>query len=441
MSNSENEISYRQYVQRFIKTNELLPEDYDALETYRVYLKLLPAQARRIEQEVLRVKPSAGQNSSAEGDHSPNPSHERVTSLETGRAQPKGAPSNSASGRLSSSSVQSQPSSGSENLAQQNPGQVELKVGNKLPTNSAAQPKQPERVARVDVPAVLETDATLLPPQPPEQYFAHQQQYGQEFLQVLQSEGFNPGNETRERLRKLAIQLELSSSDVSEIEKNIMAEVCHPLSAAPPPTPEPPQTRPIEEKYPADLRPLFEELEGSLKAKEFRAADQSTFDILLKMIRPAQDWLDETALKSFSAPSPQAKNAIQEIDRLWNNYSDGKFGFSQQLGLYGFASVPSNDIDLNKERREHRLLALAFGRSTQWWIDGLEFFKYYNQLDFTTEAPIGHLPAFWFWKIPRSKVFQYGGLGFLRERGGCRVDAYTLPAYMYMLKKCGIKPH
>ncbi|NJO79867.1 MAG: hypothetical protein HC827_16045 [Cyanobacteria bacterium RM1_2_2] len=177
-----------------------------------------------------------------------------------------------------------------------------------------------------------------------------------------------------------------------------------------------------------------------MKAKELRVADSVTLEILLKVIRPAQDWLDESALKNFSAPSTHDKNAIQEIDRLWNDYSDGKFGFSQQLRLYGFVEVPPNDIDLDKERREHRLLALAFGRSTQWWIDGLEFFKYYNQLDFTAEAPAGHLPALWFWRIPRSKAFQYGGLGLLKERGGCRVDAYTLPAFMYMLKKCGIKP-
>jgi hypothetical protein len=423
MSHSDNEISYREFVQRYLKTNELSPEDYDALETYRAYLKLLPAQARRIEQEVLG-----------------SPTHSQAAnSIELESAQPAYDQSHS-----TVSNAKAPPSQSQSHL---DPNQFDLNQflslsnsptrkleGSPPPPLSST---QPDPTANVVEPAM---DTTMIPPKPPEQYFAHRQQYGQEFLSALRSEGFNLGDETRERLRKLAIQLELLSSDVADIERTMLVEVylTDQTRVEPPSNPEPPPS--LEEKYDPNLRPLFDELEGSLKAKEFRGADVATFEILLKVIRPTQDWLDEVSLRGFSASSTRDKNAIQEIDRLWDEYSDGNFGFSQQLQLYSFGAIPSNDKDLDRERREHRVLALAFSRSAQWWIDGLEFFKYYNQLDFTTEAPKGHLPGLWFWRIPRLKAFQYGGLGLLKERGGCRVDAYTLPAFMYVLKKCGIKP-
>ncbi|NJO79866.1 MAG: hypothetical protein HC827_16040 [Cyanobacteria bacterium RM1_2_2] len=218
MSHFEHETSYREFVRRYVKTNQLSAEDYDALETYRAYLKLLPAQARRIEQEVLGVTPALEQDLSSDG-HPPN---SKATPLATKRSQPVRAPSNSLVGRSENSPVRSQSFAGSEDLDQSEP-----KVGISRSVDSKSQPSQPALTANVTAPAAMET--TMIPPKPPEQYFANRQQYGQEFLQVLQSEGFNPGNETRERLRKLAIQLELSNNDVAEIEKIIMAAVCQPF--------------------------------------------------------------------------------------------------------------------------------------------------------------------------------------------------------------------
>lgn len=429
MSNSEAETSYRAFVQRSVKTNPLSPEEFDALETYRVYLKLLPAQARKIEQEVLGVESShqVAQSSGSESAQS-TPDHQFT----------------SAAANASLDQSQSQ-----ANLWQPDLEQFEPDYRNQPNHKPEASPKPSSSVNQSDlaVNAVgsAALDTTMIPPKPPEQYFARRQEYGQEFLRALRSEGFNLGDETRERLRKLASRLELVSSDVADIERTMLVEVYltdQPRVESAPPEQPPPPVEPtsLEEKYDPILRSLFDELEGSLKAKEFKVADFATFEILLKVIRPTQDWLDEVSLRNFSAPSIQDRNVIQEIDRLWDEYSNGNFGFSQQLQLYSFGAVPSNDKDLDRERREHRMLALAFSRSAQWWIDGLEFFKYYNQLDFTAEAPRGHLPAWWFWKIPRPKAFQYGGLGLLKERGGCRVDAYTLPAFMYVLKKCGIKP-
>jgi hypothetical protein len=438
MNQSESETSYRAYVQRYAKTNQLAPDDYDALETYRAYLKLLPAQARKIEQEVLASQgssPSHPPSSVSDG------SAASASSSESGCSEPP-QPASSATTAAESTETEVSPAQPRSQFNLEEPAQQVKKAA--TPAASPHQPTFSGSPATVKLNAAYPaaTDTTMMPPKSSEQYLAHRQQYREALLHAHQAEGFLLKNSTLESLRKKADELQLSPEDVDDITKKLFEFYMtnnQPV-VEPTPTVEPPPPTTLEEKYHPDLRLLFDELEGSLKAKDLQAADIMTLNILLKVIRSSQDWLDEISLRSFSAPSNQDKNAIQEIDHLWDKYSNGNFGFSQQLELYSYDAVPSNDKDLDRERREHQTLALAYSRSAQWWIDGLEFFKYYSQLDFTTEAPKGHLPAWWFWKIPRSKAFQYGGLGLLKERGGCRVDAYTLPAFMYVLKKCGIKP-
>lgn len=385
---SEDETSYRKHVERYSdkkRANKLTSDDNEALDRDRAFLRLSPEQAERIQQEVWTQTPSPG--SLVAPAISNPPPHPQLASLAD---------------------------------ASDEVPEPHEKEASEIPDHP-----QPGNAATFD------PEETMIPAVP-ENYFAHRQQYGQEFLQAHQSEGFNLGDETRKRLRELATQLELSAGDVAEIEKNMLAERYFTSK----PTDTPP---PLDPKYDPDLQILFEQLEGQLKTPDFKLADLTTLNLLQKIIPLEQDWLDEESLRKFT-PTTQDSNAVQEIDRLWYKYSDGNFGFSPQIQTYNFGAIPTDDKDLDKDRREHRLLALAFGRSTQWWIDGLEFFKYYNQLDFIAEAPKGHLPALWFWKIPRSKAFLYGGLGLRKERGGCRVDAYILPTFMYVLKKCGIKP-
>jgi hypothetical protein len=319
------------------------------------------------------------------------------------------------------------------------------KNSEKLPDQLASLEKQVSHSSDSKAAEAVPPATTVMPPQKSEDYFAHLEQYGQEFLQALQMEGFDPSEETRERLHKLAKQYELVGADVADIErKKLVGLYLTSKPPAPPSVPVPPTVPPrVEEStYDAQLTPAFEELEGSLKAGDFKAADFATFEILLQLINPppAQFWLDEDSLRKFS-PNSQHKKAIQEIDRFWRKYSNERLGFSQQLEFYGFDNIPMQAKALDKQRSENKRQTIAFSKNVGWWINVLEFYKFYDQLNFTAEAPTGHLPALWFWKIPRQQVFQYGGLGILEERGGCRVDAFTLPAFMYMLKICGIKPH
>jgi GUN4-like len=397
MSSSEAETSYREFVQRYVKAGQLSPDETDALEAYRSHLRLLPDQAKRIEQEVLAARKSA-----------PDPV---VPSTELGPAGP----------------------SAMETEARTPAGQGSVVIPQRL-----IEPFEmlPPPVA-----------TTVFPPKNPENYFAHLQQYGQEFSQALRAEGMLLSDETKARLSKRAKEFELSASDVAEIERKMLVDLYSPSKPPEPvklpdPAPPPDGVKPPVEKYSIQLQPLFEELEANLqpgKLRDLRAADVATFKILQAVIEPSQSWLDEEVLKKF-VPKSRDKKAIQEIDRLWSHYSEGRFGFSRQLQLYGFEDVAIHTADLDKHQSDNRRQALDFSKLAKWWIDGLEFFKSYNQLDFTVEAPAGHLPARWFWEIPRSKAFNYGNLGLLDERGWCRIDAFILPAFMYTLKNCGITP-
>lgn len=418
MSTPEAKASYRAFVQRYVKADQPSSDERNALEIERSRLKLLPDEAEAIVKEALKAR-SASVNAPATQLNSTNHSAD--------------------------SHEQSQPKS--TDVAASQTGQSLNGDTSKTALNLAASatlltPKDKNFAAE-----------TLLPPQQPEKYFADLQDYGQQFLRALREEGFNLGEETRDRLRKLAAQYKLVGSDVADIERKMLVELY--LNSKPPAqatTPVPsatsipsavpvtvtPNPVEVEPKYDPQLLPLFEELEGSLKQVDLRTADIATFEILLKVLNRSDDWLDEESLRKF-LPKSHDKRAVQEIDQLWRKYSkDHKLGFSSQLQLYGMDKIPSQPAALNKQPAENRRQASAFSKAVKWWINGLEFYKFYDQLDFSPDAPKGHLPALWFWRIPRQKVFQYGGLGLLAERGGCHIDSFLLPSFMCLLKNCDL---
>lgn len=395
MSTPEDEISYREFVQRCVKEKQPSSDDYEALENYRAYLKISPDRARAIEQEVLGSRIITGQPNDQIVPDSENSINQSKTDDLNNNLNPP-----------------------------DNPTERDIDPGTQdIPNGSTIE------------------DITQPPTGKPENYFAHLEQYGKDFLQALRTEGFNLSEETRERLRKFAKQYELVGSDVADTERKMLVELYLTTgqreAVAPPVIVPPPVTIEQEQKYDSHLEPFFEELQGSFKANDLKTADIATCELLLEIIKPAERWFDEASLKKFK-PTIADKKAIQEIDHLWRQ-KNSKFGFSRQLQIYGSTHIASQETDLDKQQRDNRRYTLLFAKEVQWWLKGLEFFKFYNQLDFSMDAPDGHLPARWFWEIPRSKAFQHGGLGILTERGGCGLDSFILPAFMYMLRNSDIR--
>ncbi|MFM7425967.1 MAG: GUN4 domain-containing protein [Elainella sp.] len=406
------EESYRALVERYMRAGQLSAEDQEALEVDRANLGLLPATARSIEQAVAEITvPPA------------------VTAL---------------------------------------------------PPNSEAPPVLIPVIPVVEPPEanVLMSKQTDSGPAEPRQrsadYLAHRQQYKQELWRAWKENGPLLSEEAFAHLRKLEEQFNLSFDDVAQIYGEVTQEIAtgNPLPASvtlpevdqadsekaeveveaattevketeaaagvvveqTSETKAPEAEEAVEQPvYDSKLVEPFERLEKNLASGKLRAADEITRDILFEIIKPKRDWIDVGTLQSFT-PSPLDRGALKALDHLWHNGTP-MGGFRRQLQVFG--EVPQESLD--SRQNDNRLLVLEFSREVGWWADGLEFFKLYDQLNFTTEAPKGHLPALWFWTMPRSESFKHGNFGLFQGRGGCRTEGYVLPAFMRLLKHCGIE--
>ncbi len=158
---------------------------------------------------------------------------------------------------------------------------------------------------------------------------------------------------------------------------------------------------------------LFAELQNLLEKGLWKEADEKTFSLLLRLAGGDDAWLSKAAVESLSCGD------LQSLDQLWVTYSNGQFGFSVQYQMY--SSLPKKE-------------AIAFAKRVGWWQSGLEFFKLYRLLSFSTAAPRGHLPAKWFWKISPDESRQAWGLGL--GRGGTATDTWLLSTFMQTLERC-----
>jgi hypothetical protein len=172
----------------------------------------------------------------------------------------------------------------------------------------------------------------------------------------------------------------------------------------------------------------YTQLQYLLEANQWEKADEETLNVMLQaMGRSQEGWLDAIAIAKFPCTD------LHTIDRLWGRYSDEKFSFRVQYRLYSGVTI-STENAVNPSRSDEER-ALEFSKNVGWWTKRLEFLRYYNQLDFTLQAPNGQLPALWFWKIPWGEAFRYGGIG--SGRGGCRIDHKILTAFIDRLEQCG----
>lgn len=172
----------------------------------------------------------------------------------------------------------------------------------------------------------------------------------------------------------------------------------------------------------------YSRLQALLQTRQWKQADRETLTVMLQAAdRVKQTWLNAASLSSFPCDD------LRIINQLWSNYSQNQFGFATQQQLYLTLQATTSTVRASRVPHE---LALMFCKKVEWWLPRFEFLKYYNLLDFTSNAPTGHLPAYWFWAAPWWKTIQQGGIG--SGRGGCGIDAATLTAFMKRLQECGL---
>lgn len=103
----------------------------------------------------------------------------------------------------------------------------------------------------------------------------------------------------------------------------------------------------------------YKDLEQQLKSGRWMAANAETARLVIAIAQTqnqpviGRDWLTTPAVDSFPC------QAIQQIDRLWNHHSKGRYGFTSQLNLW------ENRLDY-KSLSSDRDRWTAFSKTIQW---------------------------------------------------------------------------
>lgn len=122
----------------------------------------------------------------------------------------------------------------------------------------------------------------------------------------------------------------------------------------------------------------YRHLESLLKAQQWQKADLETLNLMLEARnRQPDDLLSNQDIAYFPC------QVINEIDRLWVQYSNGRFGFSTQVKI--------DEEQCSKHSDFYPAAYRCFAEEVGWlkndqWID-------YSQVEFDISAPSGHLPA------------------------------------------------
>jgi GUN4-like len=139
----------------------------------------------------------------------------------------------------------------------------------------------------------------------------------------------------------------------------------------------------------------YQKLQKLLKEGDWREADWET-------IRVIQSIAGQSSLEDIT-PDDMRKfpcSKLQAIDRLWNSYSNGRFGFSIQAQIY--QSV-GGSLETTIAQNSQKIV--EFGEKVGWRKDN-KWLKC-DDLDYTLSAPVGCHPSRWWNSAFGSKMTNY----------------------------------
>ena len=125
----------------------------------------------------------------------------------------------------------------------------------------------------------------------------------------------------------------------------------------------------------SDVGVNYQNLENLLKAGQWKAANQETIRVMLKVAkREQQGWLNYESIENFPCTD------LRTIDQLWVKYSNGHFGFSVQKRIW---LECGGKVDYETEC----LLGDRLGwRKFEGWLEEYEY-------NYSLDSTQGHLPA------------------------------------------------
>ena len=130
----------------------------------------------------------------------------------------------------------------------------------------------------------------------------------------------------------------------------------------------------------------YAQLENLLKTQQWKAADQETGTVMQK--------IDGSQVTGLNAVARFPCKELQTIDQLWVNYSGGRFGFSVQKSTW--ASVGGTPDATEVSLKDTVSVYERFADRVGWkkaGATGNGAFIAYDDLTYSANAPIGHLPS------------------------------------------------
>jgi eukaryotic-like serine/threonine-protein kinase len=125
----------------------------------------------------------------------------------------------------------------------------------------------------------------------------------------------------------------------------------------------------------SDVGVNYQNLENLLKAGQWKAADQETTRVMLKVAkREYQGWLNSESIENFPCTD------LRTIDQLWVKYSNGHFGFSVQKRIW---LECGGKVDYEME--------CLLGDRLGWRKNGDWLSK--DEYNYSLDSSVGHLPA------------------------------------------------
>ncbi|MGB5592892.1 MAG: GUN4 domain-containing protein, partial [Crocosphaera sp.] len=120
-------------------------------------------------------------------------------------------------------------------------------------------------------------------------------------------------------------------------------------------------------------------LENNLKRKQWLEANETTISLMLQAVnRDQQGWIPREDVEKLSCWD------LKTIDELWKQYSNGKFGFTVQFPIFvATGNRPGRLVDTEAYDN--------FGSQVGWREDG-QWVAFKYSLNYTLDAPVGHLP-------------------------------------------------
>ena len=149
----------------------------------------------------------------------------------------------------------------------------------------------------------------------------------------------------------------------------------------------------------------YQKLRDFLEAGNWKEADQETTRIMLEiMYKNSLDDIIPDEIMIFPC------SALSLLDQLWMSYSKDRFGFSVQQQIY--TRLGGNDDISDIDMKVLQAMEAEFG-----WSVNHELLDY-DDLDFSSEAPVGCHPSGW-WRSPYGAKME---VYFIARLISCGVD-------------------